>query len=101
MQHHKKRLSDSQIIEALKEHRGIIKYAAKALGVPRSTIYRRIQKSQKLKEAFNEAREDLIDEVENALIWKAILEGDITAIIFLLKTIGKHRGYGEKREMEK
>jgi hypothetical protein len=45
-----------------------------------------------------EAREEKLDYIENALL-KKIGEGDTTSIIFALKTLGKSRGYVERREI--
>ena len=50
-----------------------------------------------LKEVLSDAREDALDLAESKLM-KAIDDGNITAIIFFLKTRGKSRGYSERSE---
>ena len=46
---------------------------------------------------LTEARENTLDFVESKLM-KAIDDGNLTAIIFFLKTRGKSRGYSERSE---
>ena len=46
---------------------------------------------------LTEAREDTLDFVESKLM-KAIDDGNVTAMIFFLKTRGKSRGYSERSE---
>lgn len=93
------RLTVDQIEHALKAASGNITYAADGLRVSRTTLYRRINESARLQQVLEDAREKLIDVAESAL-HKQVLEGNITAIIFTLKTVGKHRGYVERKEHE-
>ena len=51
-----------------------------------------------VKAVADEERETLIDFAENQL-FKQVQDGNITAIIFTLKTIGKSRGYVERQEV--
>ncbi len=51
-----------------------------------------------VKNAVDEARECVTDLAESQL-YKKIAEGDLTAIIFYLKTRGKARGYVERQEL--
>jgi hypothetical protein len=53
-----------------------------------------------LRDAQTQAREALLDLAESQL-YKKIEEGDLTSIIFALKTIGKSRGYVERHEKGK
>lgn len=93
------RLTVDQIENALKRKAGNISEAAKSLGVSRSTFYRRIEESPRLQEQLTDAREAFVDIAESALK-REVLNGNITAIIFALKTQGKQRGYTERLEID-
>jgi len=69
----------------------------KAVGVSRAHFYRIKKSSKKFARALKDAEESNIDNVETALL-SAVGEGNITAIIFFLKTKGRKRGYVEKIE---
>jgi hypothetical protein len=93
------RISKKKIKEALHEKRGIISEAAKYIGCSRMTIYNYMEKYPDVKEAHKEAKEEAIDYVEGRL-FKQIEKGNMTGIIFYLKTQGKERGYVERQEFE-
>lgn len=93
------RLTVQQIEEALKAKAGNIAAAARDLGVARTTIYRQIERSVGLQELLTDTREELVDIAESALR-REVLNGNITAIIFTLKTQGKARGYVERVQNE-
>ena len=88
----------NQIIDALKEKHGNMSASARFLGCSRNTISRYIDTYPTVKAVYDEERETLIDFAENQL-FKQVQEGNITAIIFTLKTIGKSRGYVERQEV--
>jgi len=90
-------LTVAQIEAALKQAAGNVTYAAKSLSVSRTTLYRRINNSAVLAKVLTDSREELVDIAESALR-KEVLAGNITAIIFTLKTQGKSRGYVERQE---
>jgi NADH:ubiquinone oxidoreductase subunit E len=97
---------------------GIISNIAYAFGVDRTTVYDWCEKYPQYKEALNNSREVFLDVAESNLQTlvkgipnyreedgKKIFEGWIekpseSAIIFVLRTIGKKRGYTEKQEVE-
>lgn len=91
-------LTNAQIEHALKAKAGNIAAAARELGVSRSTVYRRIDAAPTLKQLVTDTREELIDIAESALR-REVIDGNITAIIFTLKTLGKQRGYVERSEV--
>jgi hypothetical protein len=68
-----------------------------ALGIDRSTFYDWRNNDPKLNKMLNDESESIIDYTESKLLEK-IQEGDLTAIIFMLKTRGKNRGYIERVE---
>lgn len=90
--------SEQEIIDALYECNGLIARVAKMLDCSRKSIYERAEKSPTLKAAIEDSRRYAVDATEDAL-HKRIEAGDTTAIIFLLKTLGKERGYVERVEM--
>ena len=90
--------TSNQISEAIREKHGNISAAARYLGCSRNTIARYIERYPTLKSVYEEERETLIDFAENQL-FQQVKEGNITAIIFTLKTIGKSRGYVERQEV--
>lgn len=90
-------LTVEQLEHAIRQTAGNISQAAKALGVSRSTVNRRVAESATLKQLVLDTREELVDIAESALR-REVLGGNITAIIFTLKTQGKERGYVERQE---
>jgi hypothetical protein len=87
----------AEIVEALKATGGMVYMAARKLGCDPSTIHVRAKASPEIQAAIDNARGDMLDMAEHELK-KAVRGGDMTAIIFTLKTIGKGRGYVERVE---
>lgn len=90
----KKRLSTESIIAALRQSHGGLYLAARSLGVPAKTLYRRIERERPLQEALKEEREVLLDMAESALR-QGVEGGDRWAIAFALRCLGSKRGYTE------
>jgi transposase-like protein len=93
------RYTKAQIKESLTKSDGIIQNAARALGCHRSTVYEFVKKYPDVKRILDDEREATIDKVESQLL-KQISEGNTTATIFFLKTLGRGRGYVERQEIE-
>ena len=95
----KVKISLATVQKALTENRGLVTYAAKALGSSFDNLNRYIKanpKLEKLIEALQERRLDFAESKLDSLIDKE----DKTAIIFFLKTRGKKRGYIEDEKMD-
>lgn len=92
-----KRVTDAQIIKVYEKKAGNISATCTALGISRRTFYNRRECSKKLAERLDEIDESLVDFSESKLL-EQIGEGNLTAIIFHLKTKGKNRGYVESTE---
>ena len=92
-------MNAKEIEKAIHDKRGNVSAVARHFGVTRKTLYKRINKSPKLQEALVEARNTMLDNAETTLYDEAI-NGNITALIFFLKTQGKSRGYTERQEVE-
>ena len=88
-----------QMIEVIQDAKGILTVAARKLECSRNTVYRYINKYATVKDAYEEANESNIDFVETKLM-EQINKGNITAIIFFLKTKAKHRGYVERQSVD-
>ena len=84
---------ESSIVKAF----GNLSTAAKSLQVERATLYRWIEQ-EGLEEAVQEGRNRRLDFAESMLD-KGMQDGNMTAIIFYLKTQGKSRGYVERQEV--
>ena len=95
----KRERTAERIIKALNETKGFLTIAAPRAGVSYRTIKRYVHDYPTVKRAMEEAHESITDVAENNL-FNAIKEGNITAIIFYLKTQGKSRGYIEKSEVK-
>uniref|UniRef100_A0A6M3JU03 Uncharacterized protein n=1 Tax=viral metagenome TaxID=1070528 RepID=A0A6M3JU03_9ZZZZ len=93
----KKETTKARIIKALTESSGFITVAAARAGVTYTTMKRYMIEYPTVRIAAQECKERLLDLAESQLL-KNIKEGDNTAIIFYLKTQGKHRGYVERIE---
>lgn len=92
------KISTEVIIDALRKSRGNIARAADKIGVTRSCVHLRINKEPEIKAVVDEYRERFIDDLEDVFQNKA-LNGDGLACMFLLKTIGKRRGYDQDRDV--
>jgi hypothetical protein len=89
------KITDYEIIMAARRAHGIIGFTARILGVDRSYLDERIHNSQKLKLVFANERENIID-IAEAKLFESVANNAPWAILFLLRTIGKRRGYTEE-----
>ena len=92
------RLSNQQIIDALRDVNGMVYLAARKLGCAPNTIYNRMAKSGNIKDAVENYRGELVDLSEQKLR-QAVLSGEPWAVALVLKTLGKKRGYVERQEI--
>lgn len=91
--------TDEQIIDAVNASDGIISDAAKKLGYSRPALSARINRSLELRLAVEEAGESLVDLAVHGLR-DAVKKGDVTACIYITKTLGKKRGFSERQEID-
>jgi hypothetical protein len=87
------------MIEALVVSMGNITASAKRVGIHRLTHYDWLNKDPEYKKEYESIDDMECDFYRNAL-HKLVQEGNVTAVIFGLKTKGKHRGYIEKQEIQ-
>ena len=90
---------DLVIAEQLKRSCGNVSHAAKMLGLDRSGLHYRINRSQMLAQLIIDARETIVDAAENSL-HAAVIRQEPWATCFTLKTLGRKRGYVERQEIE-
>jgi len=88
-----------ELEKAIVESKGIVAAVCKRLNISRWAFYKRLKNHQELIQVIHQAREELADLAELKL-WEKLKEGDIRAILFTLKTIGKSRGFVETIEIE-
>lgn len=93
----KAKVTPQQVIDALQKYNGLQAAAARALNVSRTTISNYIKDNPGVKSEYDDINEATIDKVEGKLL-EQINSGNITAIIFYLKTKAKSRGYIERVE---
>ena len=89
----------AQVIAALDQARGMTTIAARILNCSPNTIRRYIRQYPSVAEAQREAHEAMLDDAERTLYELAVDERNVTALIFLLKTQGKGRGYTQRTEL--
>lgn len=89
----------AEVAQALLKHSGILSRAAEELECSRPTLQGYLERHPDLRKIADEAVELTIDLAETKLIEK-IKRGNLGAIIFYLKTKGKHRGYVERQQVQ-
>jgi hypothetical protein len=87
-----------QIEAGLRAAAGIISAAAVKLNCTPRTIRNYLDKYPELREVEAEILDQNLDLAETKLL-TAIRDGNLTAVIFYLKTKGKPRGYTERAEL--
>ena len=92
-------LTAAQMISAITEAKGFVTKACDILKCSRKTFYVYLKKYSTVQEALEDTREKRHEWVESKLM-KAVGKDNLTAIIFYLKTQGKHLGYVERQEIE-
>lgn len=91
--------SQNRFLEALKATFGNVTAACSATGTARATFYVWKSKSPAFAQGVAEIDETNLDRAETAL--QGLIEaGNVTAIIFYLKTKGRLRGYHERHEID-
>ena len=91
----KQRYTVGQVAEALDACKGLIYLAARRLGCTSATVINYTNRYPSLRAIVAEFRGRRVDAAEAALD-KAVLAGEPWAVLFLLRTQGKDRGYTEK-----
>lgn len=88
-------LDKNLIAQLIAKEQGNLSRIADTLGSHRHVIRRIIEKDQALTEALKDARERVLDTLEQSCFDRAIESNDTALQLFLLKTQGKSRGYDQ------
>jgi hypothetical protein len=92
-------LTAAQMKSAVIEAQGFVTKACDILGCSRNTFYVYLKRYTTVQEVLADTREKRHEWVESKLM-KQIKDDNLTAIIFYLKTQGKHLGYVERQEIK-
>ena len=92
-------LKKEQLLQALTKSLGIVSTACASVGMSRTTYYKYYNEDKDFKTLVDDISDVAIDFAESQL-FELIKGGNITAVIFYLKTKGKKRGYVEKQEID-
>jgi hypothetical protein len=86
------------MIKALEKNLCIVTTACKSVGISRWTHYRWMKEDEKYAEEVDDLKNVVLDFAESQL-HQQMQDGSVPATIFLLKTLGKKRGYIERQEI--
>lgn len=92
-----KKIPFKTIAEAYRSSMGIMSVACRQLGIDVNTFKAWKKDYPELNDLIEEVEESNLDFAESKL-FNLIQEENLTAIIFYLKSKGKHRGYIERTE---
>lgn len=87
--------SNEAIVAALKATWGKVYLAADKLGCSADTIYKRARASKEIAHVMNHYSGHILDSAEVHLA-RAISKGESWAIRFVLKSLGRKRGYSDQ-----
>ena len=92
-------ITDDMFISAIKKRGAWINEIAQELQISPYMVKEAILKNKKLREAFTDVKDQVLDSIEGALVKKALgpkgdgSDGNLLAIMFYLKCQGKERGW--------
>jgi hypothetical protein len=89
----------AQVIATLNQCNGLIFLAADRLGCTTATVQNYAHRYPSVRAAIEEKKGKRLDMAE-AKLDQAVLDGEAWAVQFLLRTQGKHRGYGDSQQHE-
>lgn len=90
--------TDEDLLAALATKGPYMTEIAKAVGMKGDSVRQRFYRNERLMAAFDEAREALIDKAESNVM-KAVMDGNHKMSVFVLRTLGKSRGYVMRDEV--
>jgi hypothetical protein len=84
-----------QILELIIKCSGNLSRVADAIGGNRGSIRAFIDRDPELQQVLKDARERLVEEVEDSVFQRAAQSNDTALQCFVLKTQGRHRGWDQ------
>lgn len=93
------RLQKANFINELKARLGLIQLTCEATGISHDTVRNWARTDPEFLAATTNIGEYTLDVVEQKFLSAIVEKGDITAMIFYLKTKGKQRGYSQRVEL--
>lgn len=94
------RFTAAEVVAACEGSRGILAVVARKLGCDRETVEKARDRWPEVRAALEGSREHVYDLLEIKIYDKAIKDGDIRALRYLLNTHCRARGYGQRQEVE-
>lgn len=91
------KITDKQIMDALRECKGMVYVAAASIPCSPKTIKARLASKPELAEILREESEAMKDTAEMSL-FDAVIAGDPWAVQYYLTRKAKDRGYGDRQE---
>jgi hypothetical protein len=88
------KIPHAKIVAAIRKSKGCIADAAKLAGCSPAWLRRLVNKHAVIKEVLDEEREQLID-LSEMTIREKVESGDVDTAKFVLRTLGRNRGWGE------
>ena len=92
------RYTATQVIEALNATKGTVYLAARWLGCDAETVQRYCKRFPTVMAAKKSHHAELVDTAYLKL-WAAVERGDMWAVLFTLRTLGKNQGFSERYEV--
>ena len=93
----KSKYSVEMMIDAIQKAEGNLSEAARILECSRTTVHNYVNKYVTVKATYDEENEKFIDLAQGQLK-RHVKKGSLPAIMFVLKTKGKHYGWVERQE---
>jgi predicted transcriptional regulator len=93
----KDRYTAERVAQALRDTKGLVSLAAKRLGCSAQTVRNYVERYPTVQQTLHDEREAMVDIGELAL-YKSVQDGEAWAVCFILKCLGKERGYVERAE---
>jgi len=94
--------SASELIKKIEEAEGNISAVARAYGRSRTAVYQWIASYPTAQQALSDRRHSVVDEAESVLFNRAIEDGELTALFYILNNMAeaKERGWGLRIKQE-